>query len=173
MKKDPKIFRCFWSVSTANMIQYHDTEWGVPEHDDIKLFESLILEGAQAGLTWQTILNRREGYRKAFDNFNPVKISKYNASRVKKLMQNPEIIRNKLKIVSTIQNAKSFLIVQKEFGTFDKYIWGFTNAKEMSIDLKKRGFKFVGETICYAFMQAVGMVNDHEKKCFRYKMLLK
>ena len=182
--------RCGWAGSEL-MIDYHDKEWGVPVHNDRKLFEMLILEGAQAGLTWQTVLNKRKGYRKAFDNFDPVKISKYTGKKVNKLLKNEEIIRNRLKILAAINNAKKFLEVKKEFGSFDKYIWRFVNNKpivnkykkisdlpsrtdisdKMSKDLKKRGFKFVGSTICYAFMQAVGMVNDHEVNCFRYKQV--
>jgi len=171
------------------MIEYHDKEWGVPVHDDRTLFEFLILEGAQAGLTWQTVLNKRENYRRAFDGFHADKIACYGKEDVNRLLTDAGIIRNRLKIASTIQNARAFLKIQKEFGTFDVYIWQFvggkpvnhkiktikdipTNTKEsdvMSKDLIKRGFKFVGSTICYAFMQAVGMVNDHEIKCFRYK----
>jgi DNA-3-methyladenine glycosylase I len=171
------------------MIEYHDKEWGVPVHDDRTLFEFLILEGAQAGLTWQTVLNKRENYRRAFDGFHANKIACYGKEDVNRLLTDPGIIRNRLKIASTIENAKAFLKIQKEFGTFDVYIWQFvdgrpinhkiktikdipTNTKEsdtMSKDLLKHGFKFVGSTICYAFMQAVGMVNDHEIKCFRYK----
>jgi DNA-3-methyladenine glycosylase I len=171
------------------MIEYHDKEWGVPVHDDRTLFEFLILEGAQAGLTWQTVLNKRTNYRRAFDDFNAYKIARYGKEELDRLLSDSGIIRNRLKIKSTIQNANAFLKVQKEFGTFDAYIWQFvdgrpithriktikdipTNTKESAIiskDLLKRGFKFVGSTICYAFMQAVGMVNDHEIKCFRYK----
>ena len=171
------------------MIEYHDKEWGVPVHDDRTLFEFLILEGAQAGLTWQTVLNKRENYRRAFDGFHADKIACYGKEDVNRLLTDAGIIRNRLKITSTIQNARAFLKIQKEFGTFDVYIWQFvggkpvnhkiktikdipTNTKEsdvMSKDLIKRGFKFVGSTICYAFMQAIGMVNDHEIKCFRYK----
>ena len=171
------------------MIEYHDKEWGVPVHDDCTLFEFLILEGAQAGLTWQTVLNKRENYRRAFDGFDVNKIARYDEEDINRLLTDSGIIRNRLKIASTIQNAKAFLKIQKEFGTFGAYIWQFvdgrtinhkiktikdipTNTKEsdtMSKDLFKRGFKFVGSTICYAFMQAVGMVNDHEIKCFRYK----
>lgn len=171
------------------MIEYHDKEWGVPVHDDHTLFEFLILEGAQAGLTWQTVLNKRENYRRAFDGFHADKIACYGKEDVNRLLTDAGIIRNRLKIASTIQNARAFLKIQKEFGTFDVYIWQFvggkpvnhkiktikdipTNTKEsdvMSKELIKRGFKFVGSTICYAFMQAVGMVNDHEIKCFRYK----
>ncbi len=171
------------------MIAYHDEEWGVPQHDDRVLFEFLILEGAQAGLSWSTILNKRAAYRKAFSNFNPARIAKYDAKKLKQLLADPGIVRNKLKISSAVQNARAFLAVQKEFGSFDKYIWQFTGggtiknalkdrgqlpartpeSDQMSKDLLKRGFKFVGPTICYAFMQAVGMVNDHLVECFRYK----
>ncbi len=182
--------RCSWTGSNNSlMIEYHDKEWGVPVHDDRTLFEFLILEGAQAGLTWQTVLNKRENYRRAFDGFHADKIACYGKEDVNRLLSDAGIIRNRLKIASTIQNARAFLKIQKEFGTFDVYIWQFvggkpvnhkiktikdipTNTKEsdvMSKDLIKRGFKFVGSTICYAFMQAVGMVNDHEIKCFRYK----
>lgn len=172
------------------MIEYHDKEWGVPVHDDKKLFEFLILEGAQAGLTWQTVLNKRGNYRKALSGFDPAKIARYGNKDVKRLLGNPGIIRNRLKIAATILNAKKFLEIQKEFGSFDTYIWQFVNFKPiknkfkslseippttkesdaMSKDLLKRGFKFVGSTICYAFMQAVGMVNDHETNCFRYNV---
>lgn len=182
--------RCPWP-KTENSIQYHDTEWGVPVHDDRLLFEYLILEGAQAGLSWQTVLNKRENYRAAFDNFEAEKIARYNEARVLKLMNNPGIIRNQLKIRATIQNAKSFLKVREEFGSFDAYFWRFVDGKPvinhrksmkevpartdisdaMSKDLLKRGFKFVGSTICYANMQAVGMVNDHLVTCFRHKEL--
>jgi DNA-3-methyladenine glycosylase I len=171
------------------MIEYHDKEWGVPVHDDRRLFEFLILEGAQAGLTWQTVLNKRENYRRAFEGFHADKIACYGKEDVNRLLTDAGIIRNRLKISSTIQNARAFLKIQNEFGTFDVYIWQFVggkpinhkiktikdipiNTKEsdvMSKDLIKRGFKFAGSTICYAFMQAVGMVNDHEIKCFRYK----
>lgn len=182
--------RCSWAGNNNSlMIDYHDKEWGVPVHDDRTLFEFLILEGAQAGLTWQTVLNKRENYRRAFDDFHADKIACYRKEDVNRLLTDSGIIRNRLKIASTIQNAKAFLKIQKEFGTFDVYIWQFvdgrpinhkiktiegipTNTKEsdtMSKDLIKRGFKFVGSTICYAFMQAIGMVNDHEIKCFRYK----
>jgi len=173
------------------MHEYHDQEWGVPVHNDRKLFEMIILEGAQAGLSWSTILIRQKTYRKAFDNFDAEKVAKYNKNKIKKLLQDPGIIRNKLKVEAAIINAKAFLKTKKEFGTFDKYIWSFVNNKpiinkfkslkqipatteisdKMSKDLKARGFKFVGSTICYAFMQAVGMVNDHEVSCFRYKKL--
>ncbi len=174
------------------MVKYHDEEWGVPAHDDRTLFEFLILEGAQAGLMWQTVLNKRENYRRAFSGFDARKIARYGAKDVERLLNNPGIIRNRLKVAATIQNAKAFLEVQKEFGSFDAYIWQFVGYKTinhkiktmkdipattkesdaLSKDLLKRGFKFVGSTICYAFMQAVGMVNDHETKCFRYKELI-
>jgi DNA-3-methyladenine glycosylase I len=170
------------------MMAYHDEEWGVPVHDDRVLFEFLILEGVQAGLSWQTVLKKRENYRKAFSRFNPKLIAKYDGKKVQALLQNPGIIRNRLKVEAAIQNAKAFLEVQKEFGSFDAYIWQFVGGKPkknrwrrlkdlpaktaeaeaMSKDLKKRGFKFVGPTICYAFMQGVGMVNDHVVSCFRY-----
>jgi len=182
--------RCRWATTELG-IAYHDTEWGVPQHDDRVLFEFLILEGAQAGLSWETILKKRENYRKAFDHFDPAKVARYDARRAAKLMSNDGIVRNRLKIAATIQNAKSFLAVQKEFGTFDRYLWQFvggkpivnkrTSLKEipatspesdaMSKDLLKRNFKFVGSTICYAMMQAVGMVNDHEVTCFRYRQV--
>jgi DNA-3-methyladenine glycosylase I len=172
-------------------IPYHDEEWGVPVHDDRTLFEFLILEGAQAGLSWSTILNKRENYRKAFERFDPRLVAKYDRRRIQQLLRNEGIVRNKLKIASSVENAKSFLRVQEEFGSFDRYIWQFVSGKpivnkrkslrqvpartaesdEMSKDLKRRGFNFVGSTICYAFMQAVGMVNDHCVDCFRYKML--
>ena len=185
--------RCNWATSDPLYIEYHDKEWGVPVHDDRLLFEFLILEGAQAGLSWITILRKRENYRKAFDNFEPEKVARYSDKKVEKLLKNEGIIRNKLKINASVQNAKSFLQVQKDFGSFDNYIWQFVGGKPlinkrnnlkdvpattlesdlMSKDLKKRGFKFVGCTICYAFMQATGMVNDHIVDCFRYKDLIK
>lgn len=178
--------RCAWP-RTALALAYHDQEWGTPLHDDRALFEFLILEGAQAGLSWETVLQKRNNYRAAFDNFDPAKVAKYNQARIEKLMRNPGIIRNRLKIASAIQNAKSFLAVQKEFGSFDEYLWRYVQGRplrrkrgapvparttlsdELSKDLAKRGFKFVGSTICYAFMQAVGLVNDHDHSCFRYK----
>jgi len=180
--------RCGWVNTDPLYLAYHDREWGVPEHDDRKLFELLILEGAQAGLSWYTILRKRANYRKAFDRFNPKKIAAYDKKKIRQLLANDGIVRNRLKIAATIQNAKAFLAIQKEFGSFDKYIWQFVGGapkknawkslKEippktaesdaMSKDLKKRGFKFVGSTICYAFMQATGMVNDHVVGCFRY-----
>ena len=177
--------RCDWA-KTPLSITYHDEEWGVPLHDDTGLFEFLILEGAQAGLSWETILRKRDNYRKAFDRFNPNKIAKYDENKVQTLMLNEGIIRNRLKINSTISNAIAFLQVKKEFGSFDKYVWQFVNGKPikrklgqpvtpttaisdaLSKDLAKLGFRFVGSTICYSFMQAVGMVNDHNPSCFRY-----
>jgi DNA-3-methyladenine glycosylase I len=175
------------------MIAYHDSEWGVPQHDDRVLFEFLVLEGAQAGLSWSTILNKRPAYRKAFSGFDPARVARYDSKKVKDLLANEGIVRNRLKIASTIENARAFLAVQKEFGSFDQYIWRFTGGKPkmnriatmkqlpartpesdaMSKDLLQRGFRFVGPTICYAFMQAVGMVNDHLVECFRYKELTK
>ena len=177
--------RCAWA-RTPLSIAYHDEEWGVPLHDDIRLFEFLILEGAQAGLSWETILNKRDNYRRAFDGFNPAKVAKYGERKVAALMNDAGIIRNRLKINSAIGNARAFLEVQREFGSFDDYVWRFVDGKpvrrkrgqpiaartplsdDLSKDLLKRGFKFVGSTICYSFMQAVGMVNDHDPSCFRY-----
>ncbi len=183
--------RCEWCGDDPLYMDYHDKEWGVPLHDDQQLFEFLLLEGAQAGLSWITILRKRENYRKAFDGFDPHKIVKYSDKKIEKLLQNPGIVRNKLKVNAAVTNAKAFLETQKEFRTFDKYIWSFVGGKTiqnrfkmlqdipasteisdaMCKDLKKRGFKFVGSTICYAFMQATGMVNDHITSCFRYKEL--
>jgi len=180
--------RCEWAKDEPN-ITYHDKEWGIPQHNDQKLFEFLILEWAQAGLSWSTILKRRAGYRKAFSDFDALRVSKYTQKRVEKLLKDESIIRNKLKINSAINNAKQFLKIQKEFGSFDNYLWGFVNYKpiknkfkklsnlpasteiseKLSKDLKKRGFNFVGPTICYALMQAIGMVNDHTVNCFRYQ----
>jgi len=179
--------RCGWAKG-ERYIQYHDEEWGVPVHHDRTLFEFLILEGAQAGLSWSTILNKRDNYRRAFDGFDPRRIAQYQPKKIKALLADPGIVRNKLKIGSAIGNAKAFLRVQEEFGSFDRYIWQFVGGKPrvnpwkvrqvpartaesdaMSKDLKRRGFKFVGSTICYAFMQAVGMVNDHAPDCFRYR----
>lgn len=177
--------RCDWA-KTPLSIEYHDKEWGVPLHDDRGLFEFLILEGAQAGLSWETILRKRDNYRKAFDRFNPQKVSKYDEQKIAELLNNEGIIRNRLKIGSAVSNAVAFLQVKKEFGSFDKYVWGFVQGKPiarrrgqpilatspisdaLSKDLRKRGFRFVGSTICYSFMQAVGMVNDHNLNCFRY-----
>lgn len=184
--------RCDWGKSNDLMTNYHDTEWGVPLHDDQKLFEFFVLEGFQAGLSWQIVLNKRENFRKVFDNFNPDIVARYNESKIAELIQDKSIIRNKMKIVACVNNAQRFLEIQKEFGSFDKYIWGFvdykpidnafTSMKEMpsktplsdkiSIDLKKRGFKFVGSTVIYAHMQATGMVNDHIIGCFRYNQIL-
>ena len=158
--------RCRWAKSGL-AIAYHDEEWGVPVHDDRVLFEFLVLEGAQAGLSWETILQKRENYRKAFAGFDPSKISRFSKQKILSLMGDAGIVRNRLKIESTVANAKAFLAVQKEFGSFDAYIWRFEDAKAMSKDLLERGFRFVGPTICYAFMQAIGIVNDHEKGCFR------
>lgn len=185
----PKIIeeprRCHWARTDLS-VAYHDLEWGVPNHDDRTMFEFLILEGAQAGLSWETILRKRENYRKAFDNFDPRRVAKYDQRKVEKLLGDAGIIRNRLKINSAIGNAKAFLQIQKEFGTFDEYVWRFVNGRPLkrkrgavaqvhtaesdalSRDLIRRGFKFVGSTICYSFMQAVGMVNDHEPSCFRY-----
>jgi DNA-3-methyladenine glycosylase I len=190
--KRAQLVRCGWARNELS-IKYHDEEWGVPQHDDRVLFEFLILEGAQAGLSWDTILRKRENYRKAFSRFHPGKIALYDRGRIDELLKNDGIIRNRLKIAGAVQNAKAFLDVKKEFGTFDRYIWQFVGSRPfvnawkelkevpaltsqsdaMSKDLKRRGFTFVGSTICYAFMQAVGMVNDHLVDCFRYKELVK
>ena len=181
--------RCEWPGSDSDMIDYHDREWGVPMHDDRKLFEYLLLDTFQAGLSWRTILKKRENFRKAFHDFNPEKISRYNEKDFKRLMNDKGIVRNRLKILGAIENAKKFFEMQKEFGSFDKYIWQFTGhntirnqfkslkelpakTKEsdaMSKDMKSRGFRFVGSTICYAFMQGAGMVNDHIIDCFRHE----
>jgi DNA-3-methyladenine glycosylase I len=187
---EAQLVRCPWA-SCELSIRYHDEEWGVPVHDDRTLFEFLILEGAQAGLSWNTILNKRDNYRKAFAGFDPKKVAHYDRRKAGQLLRNPGIVRNRLKIASTIANAKAFLAVQKEFGSFDRYIWQFVEGKPrqnlpkslqqvparspdsdaVSKDLKRRGFNFVGSTICYAFMQAVGMVNDHVVDCFRSRVL--
>ncbi len=184
--------RCEWCGTDDLYVKYHDEEWGVPVHDDRKHFEFLILEGAQAGLSWLTVLRKRENYKKAFDNFDVIKVAKYSEKKIEKLLQNPGIIRNKLKVRSAVSNAKAFIEIQKEFGGFDKYIWGFVDNKPitnrwktmeelpatskesdaLSKDLKKRGFKFVGSTIMYAHMQAIGMYNDHIVNCFRYNELI-
>jgi DNA-3-methyladenine glycosylase I len=183
--------RCAWAGDDPEMQRYHDEEWGVPVHDDRLLFEFLILEGAQAGLSWSTILRKREGYREAFAGFDPARISRFRPERLARLMTNPGIVRNRLKIESTVSNARAFLAVQKEFGTFDRYVWSFVGgaplrtrrtglrdvpastqeSDALSADLRKRDFRFVGSTIMYAFMQAVGMVNDHAVTCFRYRDL--
>ncbi len=180
--------RCAWANNDPLYIKYHDEEWGVPLHDDQKIFEFLCLEGAQAGLNWLMILKKRDNYRKAFDNFDPNKVARYGEKKIARLLENPGIIRNRLKVNAFVQNARAFLQVQQEFGSFDKYIWQFVEGKPkqnhwkdlseipastresdvLSKDLKRRGFTFVGSTICYAHMQATGMVNDHLRKCFRY-----
>jgi DNA-3-methyladenine glycosylase I len=180
--------RCFWATTPLS-IAYHDKEWGVPVHDDTRLFEFLILEGAQAGLSWETILRKRDNYRAAFDGFNPAKVAKYDERKIAALLNDAGIIRNRLKINSAVTNAIAFLEVKKEFGSFDAYVWRFVDGKPLrrkrgepiaartplsdalSRDLLKRGFKFVGSTICYSFMQAVGLVNDHDATCFRYKQV--
>ena len=180
--------RCFWATTPLS-IAYHDEEWGVPSHDDTRLFEFLILEGAQAGLSWETILRKRENYRAAFDGFNPNQVAKFDQQKLAALLQDRGIIRNRLKINSAVTNAVAFLEVQREFGSFADYVWRFVNGKPLkrkpgqplaarteisdalSKDLLKRGFKFVGSTICYSFMQAVGLVNDHDSKCFRYRQI--
>ena len=180
--------RCEWAGDDPLMEKYHDEEWGVPKHDDLRLFEDLILDGAQAGLSWLTILRKRENYRLAFDTFDPVKVAAYDEAKIEELLGNPGIVRNRQKINSAVKNASAFLKIQEEFGSFDAYIWGFVNGKPVqnfretmsevpaktelseaiSKDLKNRGFNFVGPTIIYAFMQAVGLVNDHTVDCFRY-----
>ena len=187
MSIDARAGRCEWA-RTPLSIAYHDAEWGVPVHDDARLFEFITLEGAQAGLSWETILRKRDSYREAFAGFDPSRVARFTAARVERLLQNPGIVRNRLKVTSTVSNAKAFLAVQKEFGSFDAYIWRFVDGKPrqnawrslaeipaktaesdaLSKDLKQRGFKFVGSTICYAHMQATGMVNDHTVDCFRY-----
>jgi DNA-3-methyladenine glycosylase I len=189
MAKKTDIYRCRWAASGNDLyIEYHDREWGVPVHDDRLHFEFLILEGAQAGLSWATILNKRAAYRKAFDDFDPLKVARYSDKRIAKLLENAGIVRNRLKVQGAVANARAFLEVQKEFGSFDQYVWPFVGGRPivhrrksmkevpatspesdaLSRDLKKRGFKFVGSTILYAHMQAVGMVNDHVVSCFRY-----
>lgn len=185
--------RCAWATSNALSRVYHDREWGVPVHNDQRLFEMLILEGAQAGLSWSTILKKRQNYRKAFDNFDARKIAGYNAAKVRKLLSNEGIVRNRLKIEAAVANARAFLEVKKEFGSFDRYIWQFVGGRQiinkprslkdiptktaisdaMSKELKTRGFRFVGSTICYAFMQAVGLVNDHTTGCYRWKQIVR
>jgi len=178
--------RCDWPKSALSIV-YHDTEWGVPLHDDQKLFEFLILEGAQAGLSWETVLNKRDNYRAAFDQFDSEKVARYGQHKIQKLLLNPGVIRNRLKVASAVQNAKCFNAVSEEFGSFDAYLWKFVDGRpinrrrgmpvpaqtpvseELSKDILQRGFKFVGPTICYAFMQAVGLVNDHDHTCFRYR----
>ena len=182
--------RCSWATNPL-LTQYHDQEWGVPVHDDRRLYEFLILEGAQAGLSWNTILQKRDAFRPAFDHFDPVAIARYDARKIRRLLSNPGIIRNRLKIQAAISNAQAFLLVQKEVGSFDQYIWAFVDGRPISNrwksprdvpcntpvsdtisrELKRRGFMFFGSTICYAFMQAIGMVNDHTTDCFRYRQL--
>ena len=186
-----ELVRCHWASGSELTIRYHDEEWGVPAHDDCTLFEFLILEGAQAGLSWETILNKRENYRAAFDQFDPGRVAAFDRRKMQRLLKDPGIVRNRLKISSAIGNAKAFLRVAEQFGSFDRYIWRFVDgaprvnsrksprqvpaktaeSDAMSKDLKARGFNFVGSTICYAFMQAVGMVNDHLVRCFRYEAL--
>ncbi len=188
--QEKKIIRCDWAKNELAIL-YHDREWGVPQHDDRVLFEFLVLEGAQAGLSWDTILRKRDNYRAAFDNFDAKKISRYDQRKLDSLMRNQGIVRNRLKILSVVKNAKAFLEVQTEFGSFDRYLWQFVGGKPrvnalkslsqiqsrtaesdaLSKDLKKRGFTFVGSTICYAFMQAIGMVNDHMVTCLRYRQI--
>lgn len=184
-KSKKEIRRCHWARTDLSIV-YHDREWGVPSHDDRTLFEFLILEGAQAGLSWETVLRKRENYRAAFNNFDPRRVARFDERKIEKLLGDPGIIRNRLKVNSAVRNAKAFLEIQKEFGSFDVYVWAFVNGRiikrqrgaeaqahtaesdALSRDLIRRGFKFVGSTICYSFMQAVGMVNDHEGTCFRY-----
>ncbi len=187
--RNDKPRRCAWANSLLN-VTYHDREWGVPQHEDRLLFEFLILEGAQAGLSWETILKKRENYRRAFDGFDPAAVATYGEGKTAELLLDPGIIRNRLKIAAAVANAREFLKVQAEFGSFDRYVWSFVDGRPMvnpwrsperltrtaqsdalSKDLRRRGFKFVGTTICYAYMQAVGMVNDHEAACFRYKQV--
>jgi DNA-3-methyladenine glycosylase I len=182
-----EVTRCHWVGADPLYVEYHDTEWGVPQHDDRKLFEFIVLEGAQAGLSWLTILRKRDHYRKAFADFDPEKVARFNQRSVERLLQDPGIVRNRQKVVATIANARAFLAVQEEFGSFDRYVWRFVDgapiqgrwkstrdvpaktpeSEAMSKDLIARGFKFVGATICYAHMQATGMVNDHQLDCFR------
>jgi len=186
------IRRCAWAGTEKLFIDYHDREWGVPVHDERKFFEMLILEGAQAGLSWSTVLKKRDAYRRAFAQFDPQKVARFNKQKINELMDNPGIIRNRLKIESAVKNARAFLEIQKKFDSFDQYIWKFTGGEPlvntwkklsdipahssesdaMSKDLKQHGFNFVGSTICYAFMQAVGMVNDHVMDCFRYREII-
>jgi DNA-3-methyladenine glycosylase I len=184
--------RCQWALNSPLEMAYHDDEWGVPVHDDRKLFEFLVLEGAQAGLSWATILKKREGYRRCFDHFDVARVASYDTGKVRKLLKDPGVIRNSLKINAAVANARAFIKIQVAFGSFDSYIWQYVDhrpkvnrwvslsdipaqtkaSQAMSRDLKKRGFKFVGPTICYAFMQAVGMVNDHAVDCYRYREIL-
>ena len=190
MTEPPKVQRCTWPKTDLD-IAYHDTEWGVPVHDDRTLFEFITLEGAQAGLSWSTVLKKRENYRRAFASFDPAAVARLTPARIEKILADPGVVRHRGKIESTVSNAKAFIAVQKEFGSFDRYLWQFVDgaplinqrrglgdvpastpeSDALSRDLRKRGFKFVGSTICYAFMQAVGMVNDHQVECFRYREL--
>lgn len=183
------IKRCSWAKTTPEYIAYHDEEWGVPVHDDRKLFEFLVLEGAQAGLSWSTILGKRANYKRAFDGFDPSKVSRYTKKKIQSLLQDTGLVRNRLKICSAISNAQHFLSIQAEYGSFDQYLWSFVNHRPiqnqwhhssliptrtdlsdaLSKDLRRRGFKFVGSTICYAYMQAIGMINDHTAECFRHR----
>jgi len=183
--------RCGWSLGTPQYVAYHDTEWGVPLHDDRALFEFLVLEGAQAGLSWSTILHKRHHYRRAFDGFDPAKVARFDPRRIARLLEDPGIVRNRLKVESAVSNARAFVRVQAEHGSFDRYVWPFVGgaptqnahrtprtvaartpgSDALSVDLRRRGFSFVGSTICYAFMQAVGMVNDHLVTCARYRAL--
>ncbi len=183
--------RCKWASSPA-LVDYHDHEWGVPLHEEERLFEMLTLEGAQAGLSWEIVLRKREGYRKAFAGFDPQKVSRFTPRRIETLLRDKGIVRNRLKVESTVNNARAFIQVQEDFGSFDRYLWAFVDGKpivnryrslrdlpaqtplsgQLSRDLKQRGFRFVGPTVCYAFMQAIGMVNDHTTRCFRYKPLI-
>ncbi|WP_416675743.1 DNA-3-methyladenine glycosylase I [Egbenema bharatensis] len=192
MLSTSNVCRCAWVSDDPLDIAYHDREWGVPVHEDHRLFEFLILEGAQAGLSWKTILRKRENYRDAFDGFNPERVAQYDERKIAELLTNPGIVRNRLKVQAAVQNARSFLAVQAEFGSFDRYIWGFVGgtpivndwetiesipaetaeSQAMSKDLRRRGFKFVGSTICYALMQACGLVNDHTTNCFRYQAIV-
>jgi len=189
MSETPALKRCTWALSSQQYLDYHDTEWGVPTHDDRKLFEMLILEGVQAGLSWSLILKKRAGYLQAFDDFDANKIARYDDRKVQELLANPEIVRNRLKIQAAIQNARVFLVIQSQYGSFDAFLWQFVDGQPrqnnwqtlqdipastresdaMSKELKRQGFTFVGTTICYAFMQAVGMVNDHIVECFRWQ----
>ncbi len=189
MSKKKEVFRCPWCLKFEQYIQYHDTEWGVPVHNDLIHFEFLLLEGAQAGLSWSMILKKRDGYRKLFADFDPVKVARFREQKLEKILLNPAIVRNRLKVYAAVNNAKCFLVIQKEFGSFDTYIWRFVNGKqivnywkrmnevpattkesdELSKDLIKRGFKFVGSTVIYAHMQACGLVNDHLVDCWRHK----
>lgn len=186
-----KTRRCEWALNDPLLTRYHDREWGTPLHDDMKLFEFLTLEGTQAGLSWLTVLRKRQNYRKTFDHFNPAKVARYTSKKVDQLLTNPGIIRNRLKILATVNNANRFISIQEEFGSFNNYIWEFTGKRpiqrkfrsiaeipaetrisaKMSHDMEQRGFKFVGSTICYAFMQATGMTNDHLVSCFRHREL--